>query len=647
MSRLPRPEACRGCPLDRTDKPGWGPGGGFVPVDRVNSKTSLVVWGEAPGYEEEYRGLGFVGPSGKVLRKAERLTGLRVWDGWTGAPSSDDQVAHRNVVMCRPSGNKFPGLEIAKECLARHQALDLMVLGASKMPWLICGANATEALTGFKFPVTKGGPGILRVRGSLLPTPQGWATVTYHPAMLLHGQSEENKGAAKLTPLLGQDVWRALNQTVPVVPRVQFGPPERFPIQEVDKVFAIDIEGGLGCPTLVGISWREGHAYVMRWSERARVLVQRLFDNYIAILHNAPFDIPELQAAGVRPPPQWVDTINLAALYDPGLPKNLEAQALAWVLGSTTWKGLINHEHGDDFVGPVQAQYRELWTTILTRLGRPVPRSGTEWGIFYNGLDVERTFCVGKVLKLRLEQQGRLNYYTSVMAPNQYRLLAMGQGGLPYKAARLEHHKKACQRLQRIAQGILNEAGMAMLREKSREADANLRVREAVREQERKEKGKRVKFSEATQLAKERMVARTLQWQLEAGFNADSHPQRCELLYGWYGLPPVLQEKRSDRRMGATPAPTTDDQAIDSLLSRLTKTNPIEGEAANTIKPTRGTVEEVVRVLRAMRAAKKWAHWERSFLRKGEEEDVFAPEAEDADELRTTQDDDWEASVGN
>src|SRR3712207_6674730 len=81
--------ACRRCPLAETrTKVVFGAG---------NAEADLMFVGEAPGAEEDRRGLPFVGRAGTLLN--ELLEGI-------GLERKDVFIA--NVLKCRPPGNRDP-----------------------------------------------------------------------------------------------------------------------------------------------------------------------------------------------------------------------------------------------------------------------------------------------------------------------------------------------------------------------------------------------------------------------------------------------------------------------------------------------------------------------------------------------------------
>lgn len=65
----------------------------------------MFVVGEAPGAEEDIKGLPFIGQSGQLLREALSNVGFEV-----------DNIYITNLVMCRPPENRQPTQEEINSC---------------------------------------------------------------------------------------------------------------------------------------------------------------------------------------------------------------------------------------------------------------------------------------------------------------------------------------------------------------------------------------------------------------------------------------------------------------------------------------------------------------------------------------------------
>ncbi len=89
--------SCRKCELWKTRK---NPVIGEGPID-----TSIMLIGEAPGFNEDRLGRPFVGRAGNVLNEALFAIGLK-----------RDDVYITNILKCRPPGNRNPRLEEIEKC---------------------------------------------------------------------------------------------------------------------------------------------------------------------------------------------------------------------------------------------------------------------------------------------------------------------------------------------------------------------------------------------------------------------------------------------------------------------------------------------------------------------------------------------------
>lgn len=127
-----------------------------------NSNADLLFIGEAPGAEEDRRGLPFVGRAGNLLGTLLGEIGL-----------SRDDVFIANTLMCRPPGNRNPQPEELEAC--RPYLLEKVRLIEPKVIATL-GNFATKL-------ITKNQTGITRVRG----TPQihtiGARTVRVFPIL--------------------------------------------------------------------------------------------------------------------------------------------------------------------------------------------------------------------------------------------------------------------------------------------------------------------------------------------------------------------------------------------------------------------------------------------------------------------------------
>ena len=73
------------------------------------NKKHIVIVGEAPGRQEDDRGVPFVGDSGSMLSDALRTVSVQM----------DRDCIRTNVIQCRPPGNKFPSNKKVQCCAPR------------------------------------------------------------------------------------------------------------------------------------------------------------------------------------------------------------------------------------------------------------------------------------------------------------------------------------------------------------------------------------------------------------------------------------------------------------------------------------------------------------------------------------------------
>lgn len=76
-------------------------------VDRGNSRSKVLIVGEAPGAHEDLQAKAFVGRAGKLLDAMLKKQGF----------DTEKDCLIANVVKCRPPRNRPPRPEEARECL--------------------------------------------------------------------------------------------------------------------------------------------------------------------------------------------------------------------------------------------------------------------------------------------------------------------------------------------------------------------------------------------------------------------------------------------------------------------------------------------------------------------------------------------------
>ncbi len=147
---------CRKCELYKTRK--------NVVFGAGDPKAKLMFVGEAPGMEEDLRGLPFVGRAGQLLTRIIEAIGLKRKD-----------VYIANILKCRPPGNRNPlptEILTCEEYLIRQ--IDLI------KPKVICALGKFAAQTLLRTEVS-----ITGLRGKFQEYYGIKVMPTFHPAYLL------------------------------------------------------------------------------------------------------------------------------------------------------------------------------------------------------------------------------------------------------------------------------------------------------------------------------------------------------------------------------------------------------------------------------------------------------------------------------
>ncbi|MGW1375973.1 UdgX family uracil-DNA binding protein [Streptomyces sp. NPDC002446] len=172
---------CRGCPLFReATQTVFGSGS-------TSARTMFV--GEQPGDQEDRRGEPFVGPAGRLLRRAMDEAGL-----------DERQAYFTNAVK----HFKFTAAARGKRRI--HKAPSLREMTACR-PWLhaelklvgpevivVLGATAARALLGSSFRVTK-------ERGTPIESDHGLVVATIHPSAVLRSDDRAEAHAGLVSDL--------------------------------------------------------------------------------------------------------------------------------------------------------------------------------------------------------------------------------------------------------------------------------------------------------------------------------------------------------------------------------------------------------------------------------------------------------------
>ena len=157
---------CHRCSLgDTRNKPVMGRG------DR-NAKIMFVA--EAPGAQEDLKGIPFVGPAGKVLDVLLTSVSLK-----------RDDVYITNIIKCHPPQNRDPKPIEQETCLPFLKCETLLL----HPPIIVClGRIAAQRIISPQFKISK-------EHGTWVHRKGYWMTAIYHPSAILRDprRMEETK----------------------------------------------------------------------------------------------------------------------------------------------------------------------------------------------------------------------------------------------------------------------------------------------------------------------------------------------------------------------------------------------------------------------------------------------------------------------
>lgn len=161
MSVAPAGPRCRLCRLSGTRT--------HVVAGTGDREASLMFIGEAPGRDEDLRGVPFVGRAGRLLDGALAAAGV-----------SRDDVYITNLVKCRPPGNRRPKGDEVQACRA-HLEAEVRAVG----PEVVCllGQTVARHLAGSRGRMRDIAGKEITVK---LAGREVQAFVAYHPAACLY-----------------------------------------------------------------------------------------------------------------------------------------------------------------------------------------------------------------------------------------------------------------------------------------------------------------------------------------------------------------------------------------------------------------------------------------------------------------------------
>lgn len=322
---------CQGCPL-------FQKGGGFALTDGKGTNGVLIVL-ESLGADEVREGLPAVGPTGQLLNRIIRRSGME---------REDFLIA--NVVNCQPPGNALVGAPYEKEAIA-HCAPYLQKIIRDFKPRAILTLGNTP-LRWFT-----GRWGIEGWRGYVVPTEWGPVVPSYHPSYLLRG----NLGLARV---LQHDLQKAVKIAAEghKVSKTKYllrpTPGEAFGfLAEYERrgfpLLAFDIEtpysGNLDEDAAseddpsynierISFSFEENTGITMPWMPPFTEVARRLLaSSGPKCVYNEGFDVPRLVSNDAPVLGRIYDTMWAWHLYQPEWPYGLK-YAATFLTDLPQWK---------------------------------------------------------------------------------------------------------------------------------------------------------------------------------------------------------------------------------------------------------------------------------------------------------------------
>ena len=137
-----------------------------------NPDAKIMLIGEAPGANEDARGIPFVGRAGQLLDKFLEDAGI----------SRKKDMYICNTVKCRPPENRVPTAEEKSAC---RVYLEAQISIVRPQVILLCGMTAVQSMMETKLPISK-------IRGEWFDAPFGAKMMPiFHPSYLLRNHSTE------------------------------------------------------------------------------------------------------------------------------------------------------------------------------------------------------------------------------------------------------------------------------------------------------------------------------------------------------------------------------------------------------------------------------------------------------------------------
>ena len=318
-------------------------------ISSVGPRNARIVGvGEAPGEQEEFAGVPFIGPSGQELDRIFEQAGLARRDIyltnvlWTRPPSNKLEAfcVKRAEV---PPGYNLPPLSQGKylhpDLIPEIERLHAELNDIRPNVIIAFGNTAAWAILGYG--------GISKIRGSVTESRFGKVLPTFHPAVLFHGRWDQR-------PIILADVTKARAESeFPEIHR-----PKRFilidpTLEEVvswseealnARLLSIDCETKKGTITELGFAYSHTEAIVIPffdrrkylppylgsyWLREEEIIVRKVIGRVLSspipkLFQNGLYDLQYLRREGYRKIRSCIeDSMILQHSLYPEMPKSL------------------------------------------------------------------------------------------------------------------------------------------------------------------------------------------------------------------------------------------------------------------------------------------------------------------------------------
>ncbi|MEU5009815.1 UdgX family uracil-DNA binding protein [Streptomyces sp. NPDC021749] len=172
---------CRGCPLFRdATQTVFGAG---------SASARTVFVGEQPGDQEDRQGEPFVGPAGRLLRKAMDEVGLDEREAYF-----TNAVKHFKFTVAARGKRRIHKAPSLRELTACRPWLNAELARLDPEVIVVLGATAAKTLLGSSFRVTK-------ERGAPIESERGLKVATVHPSSVLRSDDRAEAYAGLVSDL--------------------------------------------------------------------------------------------------------------------------------------------------------------------------------------------------------------------------------------------------------------------------------------------------------------------------------------------------------------------------------------------------------------------------------------------------------------